>query len=616
MVNSPRLPGTLTQMLRKRDDAQLEELLAARPDLALPPPSDMSQIASRATTRHSVTAALDTLNVFELWVAALASRLPLTLGRTTFAATEVVEAAEERGAGDPLGVGSVVERLLGLSLLWGDHDEMRPVRAMSSMLGDVPLAAPPPSTPPSFEEAPTQSTGLVDKVAAGSAFEFVRRMDVLVEHCGQQPAKLLRGGGLSSRDVRGLASLLDMSPALAAAEIEIGQACGLLARTVQDLDEVLLPTAEFDDWQGLDLAEQWVRLVDTWFERHPSSGPASLKRLCLDAFGEMARGRVLAGDDLRAWLRWQRPRRVAGSDRQAMTMLDQAAWIGVTGMGALASFAPGLDAATLAHMLPPRVDHVLVQADLTAVAPGPLTPDAARDLGALADVESRGGATVYRFSAASVKHAWRLGWTVDDILAALRRWSRTPIPQPLEYLVRDLDRQSAPRRAAASQPAAPGAPPGARMRRRTDDRRRRPGRDSVTSPGPPADDSARVEQLDAGRLREIVSLVRRGDDPPTTSEVGSALGSGPEPGRRRDRAGRAGPETTLESPLATLREAVETGEVVWFGYVDPRGTSGERLVHASSVDEGLLEARDSSTRESLRVPLHRITAAHIIRGVD
>ena len=49
---------------------------------------------------------------------------------------------------------------------------------------------------------------------------------------------------------------------------------------------------------------------------------------------------------------------------------------------------------------PTPVDHVLLQADLTAVAPGPLEPGLAAELELVADVESAGGATVYRFTEA------------------------------------------------------------------------------------------------------------------------------------------------------------------------------------------------------------------------
>ncbi|MCZ9337956.1 helicase-associated domain-containing protein, partial [Streptomyces sp. TRM76130] len=55
-------------------------------------------------------------------------------------------------------------------------------------------------------------------------------------------------------------------------------------------------------------------------------------------------------------------------------------------------------ARVLAPLLPEPLDHVLLQADLTAVAPGPLQRPLAELLDAVADVESKGGATVYRFT--------------------------------------------------------------------------------------------------------------------------------------------------------------------------------------------------------------------------
>nr|WP_300500934.1 aminotransferase class V-fold PLP-dependent enzyme [uncultured Rhodococcus sp.] len=72
-------------------------------------------------------------------------------------------------------------------------------------------------------------------------------------------------------------------------------------------------------------------------------------------------------------------------------------------------------AALLEPLLPAPVDHVLVQADLTAVAPGPLESSLARRLQVLAEVESRGGATVYRFTPGSVRRALDLGWTAVEV---------------------------------------------------------------------------------------------------------------------------------------------------------------------------------------------------------
>lgn len=591
MDNRAGPPRTLTQMLRDWDDGAVRELLLARPDLAFPLPTDFSQIASRATTRHSVGAALDSLTAFEVWVAQRASQFDansstVETSTTAFSLAELLASLDQPA--DAEAVESALRQLLSLSLLWGDTRSMRPVRAMTALLATNAAdgGEAPPSTPPTFDDVERQSPALVDKVAAGSAFEFVRRIDVLVEHCDHRPARLLRTGGLSSRDIRGIAGLLDMPTALATTHLEIAQAAGLLGPAASDLDEMLIPTVGFDSWQSLSLADQWVHLAETWFERHAVSGSPDLKRLCVIAFGDPDEGRVLTADHIRRWLGWQRPRRAAATDRQAATMLDQAAWMGVTALGAVASFAVTLDQRRLSALLPDRVDHVLVQADLTAVAPGPLDPDVARDLGALAEVESRGGATVYRFTGASLQRARSLGWSVDDILATLTTRSRTPIPQALDYLVHDLARQP-----VGPRPAPNTAP---RTLASADDAHRPPERARAR---PPSADVTPAERLTEDMIAESLRLLRHVDQPTTSAS---------------DRQPHA--ENFVVAPVDTLREAVETGEVVWFGYVDTRGTSGERLVRASAVDEGVLSAEDSVSLERLRVPLHRITAAHIIRG--
>ena len=84
---------------------------------------------------------------------------------------------------------------------------------------------------------------------------------------------------------------------------------------------------------------------------------------------------------------------------------------------------------------------MLIQADLTAVAPGPLESALARQLQLVADVESRGGATVYRFTPGSVRRALDVGWSAAELHAFLDSVSRTPVPQPLTYLVDDTVRR-------------------------------------------------------------------------------------------------------------------------------------------------------------------------------
>jgi hypothetical protein len=84
------------------------------------------------------------------------------------------------------------------------------------------------------------------------------------------------------------------------------------------------------------------------------------------------------------------------------------------------------------------VDHILIQSDNTAIAPGPLEHEVAQELALIADVESRGGATVFRFSEGSIRRGLDHGRTGDEIAKFLAKTSKTPMPQPLEYLIADV----------------------------------------------------------------------------------------------------------------------------------------------------------------------------------
>ncbi|NUP51267.1 MAG: helicase-associated domain-containing protein, partial [Catenulispora sp.] len=98
-------------------------------------------------------------------------------------------------------------------------------------------------------------------------------------------------------------------------------------------------------------------------------------------------------------------------------------------------------AAALSAALPEPVRHVLIQGDLTAIAPGPLAPDVAREMALIADIESSGAATVYRFTTASVRRAFDAGRAADDLHAFLAEHSLHELPQALTYLVDDVARR-------------------------------------------------------------------------------------------------------------------------------------------------------------------------------
>ncbi|MEU1766334.1 helicase C-terminal domain-containing protein [Streptomyces rimosus] len=300
-------------------------------------------------------------------------------------------------------------------------------------------------------------------------------------------------------------------------------------------------------------------------------------------------------------------------------------------------------AALLAPLLPEPLDHVLLQADLTAVAPGPLERPLADALGVLADVESKGGATVYRFTPASVRRALDAGRSAAELQTFLATHSRTPVPQPLAYLIDDVARRHgrlrvgaasayvrcdddallteilADRRAVALRlrrlaptvlasavppdqllevlramgyaPAAESAEGDVLIAR--PDAYRTPPRTAPTPvpDGPPAP---------AGTLLEAaVRAIRAGDLAATAERKPVRAPAAPAPGGL--------PRTTSAETLATMQAAVLTNATLWIGYVNADGAASQRVIAPVRVEGGFVTAYDHTADEVRTFPLHRIT---------
>lgn len=359
--------------------------------------------------------------------------------------------------------------------------------------------------------------------------------------------------------------------------------------------------------------------------------------------------------------------------RLAQWTLTEAELLGVTGRGALASHARALcppaggdtygpwgrvftraelDAAVrdaarrLSGLLPEPVDHVLLQADLTAIAPGPLERELAGRLGAMADVESKGGATVYRFTPDSVRRGLDGGLTAADVHAFLAAHSRTPVPQPLSYLVDDVarrhgrlrvgaassylrcdddallaeilaDRRSAPLRLRLLAPTvlASPAPPDhllARLREmgyapaaegaEGDVLVARPDlpRTPPRTPPEPVPDGPPVP--DPGLLAAAVRAVRAGDHAATAVHKPRT----PAAGRAAPTGGPL-PRTASAETLATVQAAALAGTAVWIGYVNADGAASQRVIAPVRVEGGFVTAYDHTADEVRTYPLHRIT---------
>ncbi|MGW7052137.1 helicase-associated domain-containing protein [Streptomyces sp. NPDC054887] len=558
--------------------------------------------------------------------------------------------------------------------------------------------------PPAVEPAHAYRPQVVDSTAAGQAYTALATVEELLKDWNEGGPPVLRSGGLSVRDLKRTAAALDVPEHTAAFWVELAYAAGLLASD-GEAAERYAATPAYDEWLDLPPQDRWTRLAAAWLHatRTPGlvggqdtkgrvlaalgpdldrSAAPEVRRRVLQLLAELAQGAAPAPEQLLARLRWERPLRGAAPatasgaasagapgdlrSRVALWTLTEAELLGVTGRGALSSHGralldaghpaghgPGAEeaaavaraAALLAPLIPEPLDHVLLQADLTAVAPGPLRRPLADMLDVLADVESKGGATVYRFTPASVRRALDAGRAASDLHDFLAEHSRTPVPQPLSYLIDDVARKHGHLRvgaasayvrcdddamlgeiladkrsqglglrrlaptvlAAQSDPAAlleglraMGFAPAAEsaagdvLITRAHAYRTPPRTAPVPVPeGPPTPD----ETLLGAALRAI----RAGDMASTAvrKEAPAAAAAGAAPGEL--------PRTTAAETLATVQAAALTGSAVWIGYVNADGAASQRVIAPVRVEGGFVTAYDHTADEVRTYPLHRIT---------
>ncbi|KAJ8140681.1 hypothetical protein OY671_006132, partial [Metschnikowia pulcherrima] len=325
---------------------------------------------------------------------------------------------------------------------------------------------------PDVRELPAAT---VEAESASAGSEAVRLVARLVTHWTEHPPGVSRAGGLGVRDSRRAALALEVDDATAAAVVEVAAAAGLVADDGDD-PPTFAPTPTAEDWLDDDSGDRWAALARGWWrsrrtpwlvgsrdERGASRAaldPESWRpwvprsrRSVLDVLA-LAPDRPLGPADVVAVSRWRTPRAVppeqavAGSSREAASL-------GVTGAGALAppgralvagddlapSSEPVDSGAAFEAVLPPEVDDLSLQGDLTGIVPGRPSRTLERLVEVAADVESRGAATTVRFTPESVSRALDRGATADESLAELASHSRTPVPQPSEYSVRDTARR-------------------------------------------------------------------------------------------------------------------------------------------------------------------------------
>ena len=500
----------------------------------------------------------------------------------------------------------------------------------------------------------------VDRAAGTAAYDLLVRVEELASLWSSERPRVLRSGGLGVKDHRAAANALEVSPELAAFVIELAAASGLVGRTI-DAVPVFLPTPEYDEWVDAEPARRWTVLAQTWWAtmRAPSlstdadqqGGPLNVlapeatwpllrtrRHEVIGVLAALPPGRPATLDEVGDLLRWHLPMRLPRSaPTRAGIVLREAEWLGLVATGAVAAPGRALAGGTEpAATLPTPIDELLVQADLTAVAPGALSDDLRRFMHRAAEIESRGAATVYRFTPTSIRTVLDGGADAEDVLDRLREASRTPLPQPLEYLVGDVarrhgqtrigaagcylrsddeaslqailgDRALAPLQLRRIAPTVLISPAHAttvlemlREHRHTPVAESATGTVVGTGPGKDRAPTPRAPQA------VQVSLV----DEPLAEQLVAAMRAG-ERDRPEPAAGPRIPSTEPSVTRSLLQEAVGRSTRVWIGYAEPSGELRRGLFRPRRIEggrvSGLISPNEQDPEHPRTFSIHRIT---------
>lgn len=566
-ASSPSDARTLAADLGARDDAALEALFAARSVSPSAPWRDFFDAAEALLDPVSVDRAL--------------TRLP----RTALHAL-----AGGRAAGPDLAA---------LALVRPDGSPYRAVAARVRTLSD--------ESPTSFEapvpadDPPAATSAEAAAAAERAALSLAALADVLLLSL---PAPLARtgAGAVSATDRRRMtdAGAVESSDELDDL-LESAAAAGLAARA----DREWRVTRRGEDWLGASTAERWRVVAEGFRDLLPGALRTEAGGILPPA--SWADAYPLDPD----WPeRDRRLRRIAGRWGLVTATGGEPEWAAMLRAGGEA------DAASLAALLPPEIDRIYLQADLSGIAPGPLAPALDLRLRTMAERESRAQASTYRFTAESVAHAVGSGETAASLRLFLSELSLTGIPQPLDYLI---ERTSARH---------------GLIRVRTD---AASGRTVVES-----DDASLLDTLQVDQTVRPIGLVR--DGAALTSRVARdavywtlvdarypvvalADDGEPEPLQRRQIAPDAPPPARDHARLvATLRAVPEDdADVAWLGreldaavrarativvaVVLPDGSTREFTLEATGMGGGRLRGRDRNSDTERTLPVSSIVSA-------
>lgn len=323
---------------------------------------------------------------------------------------------------------SILDLLRGQLLIYQDGNAVKIFEALHSTLRDVRAFTRPIPVIPDQNLTPVATA--VDRQAGITVFQTIQALTEVIFDLEKHLVREVGKGNVGLPDVKRLASALSCTNDQAKSYFVLAAALGLTvvhdgrhrltAKSVAWLEaesasrmETLL--SHYRDVLGKELIDMLATVTDPiylpiWFQtNYPFAENRPASRM----------GKILGlAEDL-------------GLAAQGWTT----SWFGRLIAGQRDAVAEAIS-----H-LPAVQERIILQADGSIIAPGPLATKVEARIRKIAETESIGLASTYRLTPLSITHGLELGETVSAIREMLTTLSAVSLPQPIEYLLTDVEKR-------------------------------------------------------------------------------------------------------------------------------------------------------------------------------
>ena len=267
-----------------------------------------------------------------------------------------------------------------------------------------------------------------DSTAGIHTFETIAAITELVLDLEHRILKDVGKQGISLADTKRFSLLTGKEHEFVRAIFELAAAAGLIT----SIDSRWALTERAAEWINFSATERWSLLANTW-----------LQLLGVTATAEII-AEIEKGQPLGAAIRNCFPLERFDALSRFGHVITYSELLGLGVDGAVSSWTKTLltlnveaAAKLIAKSLPTTQGRIIIQGDLSVIAPGPLSTDDERALRAFVDIEQAGLASRYRLSALSVSFGMESGLSAEQMRETLLRLAGGQLPQPVDYLLND-----------------------------------------------------------------------------------------------------------------------------------------------------------------------------------